>query len=69
MKLRLALAAVLLLGLGAGAWLVWQNGLEPILLADGRKLYVPAAPEFQEDTAQVAAVSYTHLTLPTKRIV
>ncbi len=56
MKLRLALAAVLLLGLGAGAWLVWQNGLEPILLADGRKLYVPAAPEFQEDTAQVAVL-------------
>jgi hypothetical protein len=56
MKLRLVLAALLLLGLGAGAWLVWQNGLEPVPLADGRALYVPAAPEFQEDTAKVAAL-------------
>ncbi len=56
MKLRLALAALLLLGLGAGAWLAWQNGLEAVPLADGRKLYVPAAPEFQEDTAQVAVL-------------
>ncbi len=52
MKLRLALAALLLLGLGAGAWLAWQNGLEPVPLADGRKLYVPAAPEFQEELAR-----------------
>ncbi len=56
MKLRLALAVVLLLGLGAGAWLVWQNGLEVVLLADGRKLYVPAAPDFQEDLAKVAVL-------------
>ena len=56
MKLRLALAAVLLLGLGAGAWLVWQNGLEPVPLADARKLYVPAVPEFQEDLAKVVVL-------------
>lgn len=56
MKLRLVLAAVLLLGLGAGAWLVWQNWLEPVPLADGRALYVPAAPEFQEDMAKVVAL-------------
>ncbi|NTW86866.1 MAG: hypothetical protein HGB30_11965 [Holophagaceae bacterium] len=56
MKLRLVLAALLLLGLGAGSWLVWQNGLEPVPLADARKLYVPAAPEFQEDLAKVAVL-------------
>jgi len=56
MKLRLALAALLLLALGAGAWLVWQNGLEPVPLTDGRSLFVPAAPEFQEDLARVEAL-------------
>ncbi len=56
MKLRLALAALLLLALGAGAWLAWQNGLEPVPLADGRALYVPAAPEFPEDTAEVTVL-------------
>ena len=57
MRPVLVLAAVLLAtALGVGGYLAWQDGLVPVSLGDGRALYVPAAPEFQEDAARLAVL-------------
>ena len=54
MRSALALAAALLVtALGVGGYLAWQAGLVSVPLADGRALYIPAAPEFQEDAARL----------------
>jgi len=57
MKPRLALASFLLLAsLGVGGFLLHQDGLVTIPLAEGRALFVKASPEFGEDAAQLEAL-------------
>ncbi|WLT30223.1 hypothetical protein [Geothrix sp. PMB-07] len=57
MKARLAVAAVLLaVLLGVGGFVLYQDTLVPVPLATGQGLFVPANPEFGEDSAQLEAL-------------
>ncbi len=57
MKPRLILVGALLLAaLSVGGYLLYQNGLVAVPLADGVGLFVPAKPEYGEDQARVEAV-------------
>ncbi len=54
MKARLSLSILLLLAVLASGWYwIHQNTLVPIPLTEGRELFVPASPEFGQDTAQL----------------
>ncbi len=54
MRRRLSLVAALLLAaLGVGGWLLYQDGLVPVALADGRERFIQARPEFGEDAARL----------------
>ena len=54
MRTRLSLVATLLLvALGVGGWLLYQDGLIPVPLADGRERFIQARPEFGEDAARL----------------
>ncbi len=52
-KGTLALACAALLGLGAGGWWLWQEGLEPLPLAPEGDLWEKANPEGDQDQARV----------------
>jgi len=57
MNLRLAVAAVLLATLlGAGGFWLYQDTLLPIPLAEGQALFVPASPEYGEDSLHLEAL-------------
>lgn len=57
MKPRFVIAlGLLLIALGVGGWLFYQDTLVPIALAEGRDLYVKANPEFGEDAVQLEAL-------------
>lgn len=49
----LAAAVVLLLGLGAGGWWLWQEGLEPLPLGPEAELWEKANPEGDQDQARL----------------
>ena len=49
----LAAALVLTLGLGAGGWWLWQEGLEALPLAPEADLWEPANPEGEQEQARV----------------
>jgi hypothetical protein len=52
--MKLGLVAVLLAALlGVAGYLVYQAGLVPVPLAEGRQLYAPATPEFGEEAARL----------------
>lgn len=55
-KSILIAAALLLLALGIGGYLVFQEGLVPVPLADRSALFIPARPDFGEDRARLVAV-------------
>ena len=63
MKKALAVAAAAISALGLAATLAAQPSTAP----EGAKVYI-VSPQ-HGDTVGTNAVSYTHLTLPTKRIV
>ena len=57
MKPRLAIATALLLSvLGVAGYLAYRAALVPIPLAEGRDLFVKAAPEYGEDAVQLEAL-------------
>jgi len=57
MKPSLVLAgAVLVALLGLGGFMTWQDTLIPVPLAEGKGLFVPASPEYGEETARLEAV-------------
>jgi hypothetical protein len=54
MKLRLVLSTLLVVAaLAVAGYLVYQNTLVPIPLAEGRERYARASPEFGEDAARL----------------
>lgn len=57
MRSRLvAVAALLVSALAVVGYLVYQDGLVPLSLAEGRDLYVKANPEFGEDAIRLEAL-------------
>lgn len=55
-KPLMAAGLLLLLALGVGGFLLYQEGLVPVPLADRAGLFIPARPDFGEDQARLVAV-------------
>lgn len=56
MRARLAAAALLAALVGVGGYLFYRDTLVPVPLVAGQALFVPASPEFGEDSAQLEAL-------------